>query len=624
LNGLCAALEKIGHRGPDDAGLTLIDRAGGAKDYAVPGTDPAATGLSQLDSENPGGPFIALGHRRFSIIDTSPAGHQPFWSDDRTVCVAFNGEIYNYVELRETLEQQGHHFRTHSDTEVMIHAYLAWGTACFERFVGFWALTLYDGRIGKLLLARDRIGKAPLYVCRTPAALLWCSEIKGLLEMAPQESARIDGQSVFEFANWQRRDIDDRTFYRNIKTFPRASFAWVDSNGCFEPKRYWSLPRQRLGEADIGIDEATSEFSEIMRDAVRIRLRADVPVALQLSGGMDSSTLLAIACGTKKAIDAYTVKFDEKKIDEEPYARLVAEMYRDQVEYHVVEPPSDDMLNSIDQYVALMEMPFHSPNQFTSHRIWKSMRDKGLRVVLYGAGGDEVFAGYRADYFAPYLRLLLRTRQLGRFSREFLTFSEYTVSRHVLNYAYSAAKMIPQIPTPADSGQIRFVAKSINPLQLSNLHFEYRRPPLEFNARLIANMQEWRMNYWLRIDNQNSLGVPVELRSPFLDHRLVEFAFRLPETYLIRNGWMKWIVRRAMQDRLPREIVWRRQKMGFPFPIRSWLLKHRSSFEHHLNGIDCPYVDLGKLFANYDLLARKHAEYTWSLLSIVFWWKSIR
>lgn len=361
-----------------------------------------------------------------------------------------------------------------------------------------------------------------------------------------------------------------------------------------------------------------------MRDAVRIRLRADVPVALHLSGGMDSSTLLAVACDAKKTIDAYTVRVGEEKNNEEPYARLVAEMYRDQVEYHVVEPPSDGMLNSIDQYVALMEMPFHSPNQFTSHRIWKRMSDKGLRVVLYGAGGDEVFAGYRADYFAPYLRLLLRTRQLGPFCREFLTFIEYMASRHVLNFAYSAAKMIPRIPTPTDSGRILFVPKSLNPLQRSNLHFEYRRPPLEFNARLIANMQEWRMNYWLRIDNQNSLGVPVELRSPFLDHRLVEFAFRLPETYLIRNGWMKWIVRHAMRNRLPKEVVWRRQKMGFPFPIRSWLLKHRSSFERHLKGIDCPYVDPKKLFVNYDRLARRHAEYTWSLLSILFWWKSIR
>ena len=620
---LCAALNMINHRGPDDAGLTLISRDGNAVNYSIDGTDPAVRDLVRFDSSNAAENYIGLGHRRFSIIDTSPAGHQPFWSEDGTVCAAFNGEIYNYVELRGTLEKMGHQFRTRSDTEVLVQAYLAWGVECFEQFVGFWALTLFDRRVGKLLLARDRIGKAPLYVCQTSSALLWCSEIKGLFKMAPQESVRIDEQSVFDFANWQRRDINDRTFYSNIKTFPRASFAWVDSNGDFEPELYWSLPTHRLTEQDIGIDDAAAKFSEIIDDAVRIRLRADVPVASQLSGGMDSSTLLAVTCGVKDSIEAYTVKFDEAANDEEPFARLVAERYRDQVDYNVVEPPAHDLLDNMDEFVSLMEMPFHSPNQFTSHRIWKIMSDKGLRVVLYGAGGDEVFAGYRSDYFAPYLRLLLARGELARFTREFFTFSEYSMQRHIFNYAYTVAKMIPQIPTPADNGRIRFVPTAKNPLVSSNLRSEQIFPPKNFNERLRANMQEWRMNYWLRIDNQNSLGVPVELRSPFLDHRLVEFAFSLPESYLIRNGWLKWIVRYAMRDKLPKEIVWRRQKIGFPFPLKTWLVKNRSAFESHLKGIECPYVDVRVLMANYDELAQKHAEYTWGLISILLWWKNV-
>jgi len=439
---LCTAIDKIGHRGPDDAGLVLVDRHGTSADYALEGTNAGVAGLSRFDLAASPRHDLALGHRRFSIIDTSTAGHQPFWSDDRQICVAFNGEIYNYVELRQKLESEGLIFRTSSDTEVLVQAYRAWGVECFKEFIGFWAIALYDSRQRKLLLVRDRIGKAPLYYCRNAQGLFWCSETKGLLAMLPQEASRIDEQSVFDFANWQRRDFYDRTFYSRIRTFPRASFAWVNDDGSFEPQSYWSLPNVRLSEADIGIEEASEQFSTIISDAVRIRLRADVPVASQLSGGMDSSTLLALACGVKDSLDTYTVKFSDKGKDEEPYARLVAETYSQQVNYHVIKPPSGDLLENLDDYVGLMEAPFHSPNQFTNFRIWQTMREKGYRVVLYGAGGDELFAGYRSDYIAPYLRLLLKRREYSRFLREFFMFSDYAKGGQMLSYAGIVAKRL--------------------------------------------------------------------------------------------------------------------------------------------------------------------------------------
>jgi asparagine synthase (glutamine-hydrolysing) len=440
--------------------------------------------------------------------------------------------------------------------------------------------------------------------------------------MVPGEYAKVDEQSVFNFANWLRRDFLDRTFYQNIKTFPRASFAWVDDDGGFEPQCYWSIPRKRMRENDIGIAEASTRFNELIEDAVRLRLRADVPVGSQLSGGLDSSTLLAVACGIRDRIDVYTVKFNERGSAEEPFARLLAEQYRTQVKYHVIEPPAAELIDDIDAYSALMDEPFHSPVQYTSHCVWKAMSNAGLRVVLYGAGGDELFAGYGTDYFPPFLRLLLRRRQFVRFTREFLSFSEYMWNRHVLNYGYMLAKLIPHLPYRTNAGLIRFIPARLNPLLISPEKVDNQCPPLGFNERLIAYMEDWLMNYWLRVDNQNSMGVPVELRSPFLDHRLVEFAFQLPERYLIRNGWLKWIVRHAMQDRLPQKITWRRQKMGFPFPLKSWLAAHKVYFVQHLKHVDCPYVDTRRLMKNYSELVSKHSAFTWGILSILLWWKN--
>jgi asparagine synthase (glutamine-hydrolysing) len=623
VNGLNEALKAISHRGPDDAGVALIHPAGFANNYRVAGTHVSLENLEQLDPGRPPDHLWALGHRRFSIIDTSAAGHQPFWDDEAQVCATFNGEIYNYVEIRRQLEQLGMQFRTTSDTEVLVKGYIAWGTECFQRFNGFWAIALADIRRGSVLLSRDRLGKAPLFVYHAPGSLFWCSEVKGLLRMAPTDAIRPDQQSIFDFANWLRRDIHDRSFFEGVTTFPAGSFAWVRLDGTYEAKRYWEIPRIRLTESHISVSEAAARLESILTDAVRIRLRADVPVATQLSGGIDSSSLVAIAASIQKPIDSYTVKFPEKQWDEEPFARQVAERYADAINYHVVEPPSSDLVNELDEYTDLMEAPYHSPNQFTNHRIWRMMSDSGIRVVLYGAGGDEVFAGYGSEYFGPYLRHLLKNAQFSRLAKEILHYSESSGDRSIQTRIVNAARMLPFIPTTATHGFIRTVPAGCNPLRIKALAYIDSVPPLELSERLIANMQEWRMNYWLRIDNQNSMGVPIELRSPFLDHRLVELAFELPVTYLIRDGWLKWIVRYAMQDRLPASVVWRKRKMGFPFPLSSWLLQNKELFCGRISEIDCPYIDSKVFVNNYHLLAVQHANYAWGLLSLLLWWKSL-
>ena len=625
------SLRAMSHRGPDDEGITLIDPERGTHQNLL--TENSVVGAQAYgrrcarDIQH----RIAFGHRRFSIVDVSAGGHQPFWSSDGKVCVAFNGEIYNYVELRHELEQRGFRFHTASDTEVLALGYQAWGVNCFQRFNGFWAVSLYDRDRRQILLARDRIGKAPLYVTRNHRGLYWASEIKGVLALIDSSRIKVHEQAVIDFLTFHRRDMFDETFYSGISSFPTAAYAWVEADGSYQPVKYWDVPNRRFSLNDISVHEAKERLKELLGDAVRLRLRADVPVAVQVSGGMDSSSLLAIAASiaSKSKVHAYTVAYPGSNLNEEPFARQVAQHYSGTVDYSVIEPPADDLLDHADSYVHLMGEPFHSPNQFTSHRIWTIMTRDGFRATLYGAGGDEVFAGYAIDYFQPYLRYLLKRGCGLRFIKEFMLFSQHRSGRLGFDYFRRASQLI--LPgavrlMPWASRLYHNLAKDhippeCDPFVRPNGISAHAGPSDELHERVIDDMTHWLMNYWLRVDNQNSMGVPLELRSPFLDYRVVEFGFTLPMEFLIRDGWMKWILRCAMEDLLPRDVVWRKRKMGFPFPLAQWLGRFKGRILSMIQPLDSPYLDMKKFNTGYETVRKHDPSYLWCLISLGMWWK---
>jgi asparagine synthase (glutamine-hydrolysing) len=614
------ALRLMGHRGPDDEGLAFFDPAGArAWNLVTEQSDPRVADATPLCGHEAFPHRAVFGHRRFSIVGIDARGHQPMWTADRSVCVSVNGEIYNHVELRAELAAAGHSFHSASDSEVLAVAYRAWGTGCFARFNGFFAVCLYDAEQRRVLLARDRLGVAPLYVSETAEGVFWASEVRALRALAGSRFT-VREQSVVDFVAWQRRDYHDSTFFNEIKTLPSASFAWVDGQRDLEPTRYWSLPGQRARAADVDAGAAARRLRELLDDATRLRLRADVPAAVQLSGGMDSSAVLALAANHARKIAAFTVSFPDARENEEPFARAVVDRYRDQVDYHVFEPPDDDLLNAADEFVDLIGEPFHSPNLFTANRIWRRMADQGYRVNLYGAGGDEVLAGYAGEYFYPYLRYLARRHGPGRALRELGAFSERRPGLLGADYLLRAARAVP--------GTQRIYRRLRAPWRERRDAF---RPPSGYRARAGASEQiEQRMlelardqllNYWLRIDSQNSMSVPLELRTPYLDYRVVEFAFSLPLEFLIRDGWMKWLLRKAMEDLLPSEVVWRRKKGGFPFPVGPWLLRHEARILAMLAGLDCPYLDLRVLASEWRTTARRDPDRMWSLVSLALWWK---
>ena len=547
----------VEHRGPDDEGIVLLaPQRGEVRNLYTSDTTSRETGSSLAPAGHPWSHRAAFGHRRFSIVDLSPGGHQPFWSSDETVCVSFNGELYNYVELRQELEKLGHRFRTTSDTEVLAESYLRWGTDAFERFVGFWALALYDARTGRVLLARDRLGKASLYVTRVDGRLWWSSEIKGLVAGVGQRVKEVRDQAVSDFVVRGWRDVYEKTFFEHIDTFPRGSWAWVEPDGSFSPNRYWSVPERRLDKAEISVGEATATLREHLAEALRIRLRADVPVGFELSGGLDSSSLLAVGAERGHRIRAFTIAFPGTAADEEHYARMVHQRYPENVEYNVVKHEVEDFFDSADEIIGIMDEPFHSPNILSIQRIWQDMRARGIRVTIKGDAGDELFAGYPGVYHSEYLWSLAQSGRLGDLHREITRFSESPTSPMSTDY-------LRRLASVARAGLRQYGGTPRNALanrrQMRRaLAAGFRSDVLPQSAKagsvhdiLLDRIGDWQMNYWLRVGNLASLAVPIEIRAPFLDHRVVEFVFQLPIDYLIRDGWLKWILRQSMTDRLP-------------------------------------------------------------------------
>jgi len=636
---LWAMNRAIAHRGPDGEGASFIEaRSGrwlavaGERSSLVPVELPAASEAAGFAHD------LAFGHRRFAIVDLTPGGHQPLVAAEGRLVLSFQGEIYNHGELRDELRALGHAFRSQGDAEVLAHAWLEWGERSLARFRGFWAFALWDGRDGDgkgLWLARDPIGKAPLYWARHAGRLWWASEIKAVRAGAGRDAFAPRAGAVAEFVGAGLRDFKDKTFFEGLETFPAGSVARVSADGTFAPRRYWAPPAARLRAADIGPDEAVRELAARLTDSVRLRLRADVPVGLELSGGMDSAAIAALAArerGPARPVSAYTVAFPGTEWDESRYARRVAEHYGDRMTLTTLVHEAGagaDSPAALYEFHRDMDEPFHSPVLSLNRAIWKRMAAAGIRVDLNGAGGDEVFAGYGHEYLGPFARGLLARGRTVRALRELSLFSERAgrltgdgvasgLRREAQAWLRAAWWMTPE----SWRRRLRPSGPSadLDPLRLRPSERFGLTASDDFEGRLLDHLGAWKMNYWLRSGNTAAMGVPIEVRLPLLDARVIEWAARLPGEYLIRDGWLKWALRRALDPHLPEDVTWRKVKMGFPYPLADWLRAHKEGLAFLRRGDDPPGLSRARVFAGYDALAVSHPAYLWRCLSVLMWW----
>lgn len=598
----------IDHRGPDDEGYLLINNSTGSN-IVLSGeksSDEIKLKYQFIDSISVNNEFnLALSHKRFSIIDLSSAGFQPLFDIQKKCAVILNGEIYNYIELREELIREGYKFNSQSDTEVLLNSYLHWGNEFYNKMNGFWAFALYDFRKNKLILSRDRFGKKPLYWYKDNDTIYFASEIKSILNTMPNKKLSVNENLINNWLINGYRDISSETFYDSIYSLPAASFVEVNTNFPDNIKQFWNLPVKRFKEKDVSVKEASNQIRLLLEDSVRVRLRADVPWCVELSGGMDSSALVGIASElNKNKIQTYTVEFPEKEWNEEPYARSVAQRFN--VIYSVIKNPIADFWGNISAFTYHEEEPYHSPNLHTNQVIWSMMREKGSKISLNGAAGDEIFAGYGYHYQYAQIENLLNFDIINYIKNISWTESESKIKSLLIPIQYLIRKQL----------RINLRKKFWIPEE----NYDYLNTNLPLNKFdeltlskvLINDILIKKIPYWMRSGDKGFMGIPIEVRAPFLDFRLVEYTSQLPITYLIRNGWHKWILRKSLEDLLPADVLWRKRKMGFPFPYETFYQKNKNIIDLIFNNSENPYLNFNK---------SEKFRNNWNVISFILWYE---
>uniref|UniRef100_A0A832MLV4 asparagine synthase (glutamine-hydrolyzing) n=1 Tax=Eiseniibacteriota bacterium TaxID=2212470 RepID=A0A832MLV4_UNCEI len=564
------------HRGPDDEGIVLLDgRGGAALTLGGPDTPPDAyrSRLPYAPGRHSGDPDTArftlgLVHRRLSIVDLSAAGHQPMCDAAGECWITYNGEVYNWLELREELEGLGERFVSRSDSEVLLAAYRRWGWRCLERLNGMFAFAVWDGRTRTLFAARDRLGVKPFYYQCDGRSFAFASEPRALVLTQPHRiTPRLAAIRDLVALDWV--DHDAPTFFEGLFQLPAGHFLTFSDAGLgIHP--WWSLDPGRRAEGTP--EELAREFERLFTDAVRLRLRADVEVGACLSGGLDSSAVVTTAARLAgRPLHAFTSAYDEGPAwDERPYVRAVAEATG--AHSHVVVPDGGDFWTVFDRLHELQAEPTAGPGLYSQWKVMELAAGHGLKVLLDGQGGDETLAGY-PRYLPVHLRDLLAAGRFVAFAQRFGAAADRLGAATAL--ALTLEPWLPAAPVAAlrrrfGQGKDRVLGRA-----LRGLHAWTPRPPegweTALGRQLAFDTTRRLLPSLLRYEDRNSMAFAIETRLPFLDYRLVEFAFSLPDREKLDGDTTKIVLRRALADRIPARVLERRDKMGFETPTDVWL-----------------------------------------------------
>ncbi|HEV8385529.1 MAG TPA: asparagine synthase (glutamine-hydrolyzing) [Candidatus Acidoferrales bacterium] len=534
-------------------------------------------------------PLCHLGHRRLRIIDLSPLGHQPMTNEDGSVWVSFNGEIYNYLDLRPELMRRGHQFRSQSDTEVMLHLYEEKGDAFLRDLNGMFAIALWDARRERLLLARDRFGKKPLYYWTDSKRLLFGSELKALLA-DPAVPREIDHSVLSAYLSFGYIPCPS-TIFRGVFKLPPASWMVVErdpaGNGLrlTGPHRYWDLryaPDLNLTEGDC-----VQQIRELIRDAVRIRMYSDVPLGAFLSGGLDSSTVVAAMAETStKPVETFSIGFDTASYDELPYAETIAKKFR--TNHHTFRC-TPNALEVLPILVHHYDEPFADSSAIPTYYVSKIARDY-VTVVLSGDGGDETFAGY-----TRYDNGMLRW-EIARYLPESVIRAAFKIATELYpvgsrgwgilhrnslapldSFTADVSLWQPREKTPLVAEGFAGAAVNGDPFGLvQRLAAECGSGEFLSQMQYVDQMLYLPDDILVKVDRA-SMVVALEARAPLLDYRLAELMARVPAEMRYRNRTKKYLMKKAVEGVLPDEIIHRR-KMGFGVPLKHWFRKDAAEF----------------------------------------------
>ncbi len=544
------------HRGPDDEGWVVINTQT-SEVFHARGDDTVEelSHLPHVSDVMDRGDLLLLS-RRLRIIDLSPKGHQPM--EFEGLLLVFNGEIYNYLEVRKELEGEGYTFWGDSDTEVLLKALHRWGPDALRRLNGMWAFALYDRRERKLLLSRDRFGKKPLYYIHTGRKLVFSSEIKALLHTS-LSGRSFDTDEVIRFLVYSESDMNENTLFKGIKRLLPSHYAVYNlETGDMRIERYYSL---NVPERRIPFNEAKERFLHLFTESIGLRLRSDVKTGTSLSGGLDSSSIVFFASKSNhpnfsyyafSAVHPRFPEYDEREFIEEA-VRATG------VKWVYTESDKGILENNLERFVYHQEEPVGTLSPFAQFMVYTLPRNYGVIVLLDGQGGDETLAGY-LRYVPVYILERLRKMDVGRAIGEMLKFR-----RSNLNYPLTFARMVLNVLGPEFLFKLRSSQIFRKPPDYVPPPSQTRERVFDLREKLVQDIRD-NISTLLRYADKNSSAFSLEVRSPYLDYRLVEFLLSLPSDYKIRGGYTKFIARKAFEGVLPPKIVWRRDKLGFPFP----------------------------------------------------------
>ncbi|HUR65031.1 MAG TPA: asparagine synthase (glutamine-hydrolyzing) [Chitinophagaceae bacterium] len=538
--------------------------------YSLAHRGPDGEGCWQNDSGN-----VLLGNRRLSIIDLSSAGDQPIHYLSR-YSIVHNGEIYNYIELREALQKKGYSFRSQTDTEVIAAAYDHWGDACVDHFDGMFAFAAWDEKKKALFIARDRFGEKPLFFYYDDEKFLFASEMKALWAAGVEKIP--NRKMLFNFLTIGYTDNPDRpeeTFYENITKLPAASilkFSLLYFNYSIES--YWDIDPAKQNKA-ITDEEAIEQFTDLFTTSVKRRLRSDVAIGTSLSGGLDSSAVVAVI-NELQTINyrpqTFTASFPNFEKDELAWAKQVAEQY--ELQQHIVNVSANELLTDWQKLCYHQEEPFGSASIYAQYKVYELAGRNNIKVLLDGQGADETLAGYH-KYYKWYWQELFRRSSLNK-SKELAAARQLGINEPFI-YKNKIAAWFPSFASIVMERQYLLKALRHDGLEKEFVREHskeaYYTPPDHFNLNgvLYFNTCIHGLEELLRYADRNSMAHGSEVRLPFLSHELVEFIFSLPPHFKIRNGWTKWLLRETMKNKLPGNIVWRKDKIGFEPPQFAWM-----------------------------------------------------
>ena len=550
---------------------------------------------------------VLLGHRRLSIIDTAACSHQPMHYRDFSI--VFNGEIYNYIELRDELRRAGHLFQTHSDTEVLLHAYEQWGEACLDRLRGMWAFIICDRKRHVLFCARDCFGIKPFYYRNEGRFLAVASEIAPLLSLGGKP--RADMQTLANYLVSGLEDCGDRTFFDGILQLPPGHKALLEvRTASLRVERYYSLPAAAPGTI------SAAGFRQRLLESIRLHLRSDVPVGTCLSGGLDSSVVAAAASGfhaetAREPFAAVTGQPESEALDESRYAAQVVAKYG--LAWHTVKPDYGKFARDIEKCLRHQGEPVGSPSVFLQYCVMEKAREAGLKVMLDGQGGDEILLGYER-YHPIFLRMLLSQGRLLALARESLA----AVANAGLSPWQLAFYTLYFLLDPMRSAVLARRHSFLTPAFLDAGLTAWRTSVRSYRDTATLQSDEisrFQLGHLLRYEDRNSMAHSIEARVPYVDRPTIEAALALPDDDKIRWGFRKYALRTVAASMLPRAIAWRRVKRGVEVYTEKWFICHRPFMQALVDGSPI----LRDICATVPDLELAGASMAWRLYNVALW-----